>query len=346
MGTRPEIIKLHPVIKELKSEFEVVTVFTGQHKDLGTQMLKEFKIKPDYTLDVMSESNSLSMVAANLHEQLDTVLNKEKPDLVVVQGDTTTAFIGAIEAFYHKIPVSHVEAGLRSHDWYNPFPEEMHRKLIDQISTHNFAPTAQAADNLKRENLESVVTGNTGIDTLLQTARRIKPSKKWQVLVTLHRRESFGAPLERMLYGIKEFLAENPKFEVVLPVHPNPNVEKTVRNALGKHSRVKIVKPFGYKQMVKEMKDSYFIMTDSGGIQEEAPSLKRPVLVLRDTTERPEGVEVGVARVVGTGAEDITYEASRIAQSPLEYSLMIGDNPYGDGTASKKITSYLKEALS
>src|SRR3990167_5246133 len=286
-GTRPEIIKLYPVIKSLKPHFHVVTIFTGQHRDLGRQMLKTFSIKPNYDLDVMLADQSLSLLTASLHEGLDKVLSKERPDLVVVQGDTTSALVGAMEAFYHKIPVAHVEAGLRTNDMYSPFPEEINRRLISQIATYNFPPTENAAKRLKQEIPGSYIltTGNTGIDTLLEFAKKIKTNKRWMVLVTLHRRESFGITLKSMLYAIQEFISEFKQFEIVFPVHPNPYVEKTVKEILGNQPRVQLIEPVDYLEMIKLMKQCHFIITDSGGIQEEAPSLHKPVLVLREVTE-------------------------------------------------------------
>ncbi|MEK7111778.1 MAG: UDP-N-acetylglucosamine 2-epimerase (non-hydrolyzing), partial [Patescibacteria group bacterium] len=346
-GTRPEIVKLYPVIKSLKPHFEVVIVFTGQHTDLGRQMLKMFKIKPDYDLDVMIADQSLSLLTASLHEELDKVLEKEKPDLVMVQGDTTSALVGAIEAFYHKIPVAHVEAGLRTNDMYSPYPEEINRRLISQIATYNFPPTKNAEERLKQEVPGSYIltTGNTGIDTLLEFAKKSKESKRWMVLVTLHRRESFGPTLKGMLYALYDFIKEFPKFEIVFPVHPNPQVYKTVHDILGNHPRIHLIKPVDYLEMIKLMKQCYFIITDSGGIQEEAPSLKKPVLVLREVTERMEGIEAGVSRLVGTNSHDIYHSACELVSNPLSYSLMQGKNPYGDGKASERIAEYLQQAL-
>lgn len=348
MGTRPEIIKLYPVIKSLKPHFEVVTIFTGQHTDLGRQMLKMFKIKSDYDLDVMLADQSLSILTVSLHEELDKILTKEKPDLVVVQGDTTSALVGAIEAFYHKIPIAHVEAGLRTNDMYSPFPEEINRRLISQIATYNFPPTKSAEEKLKQEVPGSYIltTGNTGIDTLLEFSKKIEVEKRWMVLVTLHRRESFGSTLKGMLEAIHDFIQEFPNFEIIFPVHPNPYVDKTVKEILGNHPRIHLIKPVNYLEMIKLMKQCHFIMTDSGGIQEEAPSLHKPVLVLREVTERMEGIEAGVSSLVGTSSHDIYHSACELVRNPLAYSLMQGKNPYGDGKASQRITDYLIGALS
>lgn len=346
-GTRPEIIKLYPVMKALKKNFKVVSVFTGQQRDLGRQMLKEFRIKPDYDLNVMTEGQSLSLLTARLHEEIALVLSKENPNLVIVQGDTATALVGAIEGYFHKIPVAHVEAGLRTDDVYNPFPEEMNRRIISQIATYNFTPTDTASERLRRDNLSGYLlqVGQTGIDTLLQVAKNIKAATKRQVLVTIHRRESFGAPLKRILLGIRDFLDETPGFNVLLPVHPNPNVKDTVKEILGKHPQVKLVDPLPYRQMIKEMKKSYFIMTDSGGIQEEAPALRKPVMVLRETTERPEGVDAKVALLVGTDTFDIAEIAHELATDTYLYESLQGDNPYGDGKASERIAEYLQHNL-
>ena len=347
-GTRPETIKLYPVIKALKRDFHVVTIFTGQHRDLGRQMLKTFSIKPNYDLDVMMINQSLSALTAILHEELDKVLEKEKPDLVIVQGDTTSALIGATEAFYHKIPVAHVEAGLRSNDIYSPFPEEINRRLISQIATYNFAPTKKAEARLREEVPGSYIltTGNTGIDTLLEFSKKIKAAKGWMVLVTLHRRESFGITLKEMLKAIYDFILEFPRFEIVFPVHPNPYVEKTVKEVLGNHPRIHLIEPVDYLEMVRLMKLSHFIITDSGGIQEEAPSLNKPVLVLREVTERMEGVEAGTSILVGTDSYNIYHAASELVSNLLLYESMVHrKNPYGDGKASIRIAEYLKGVL-
>lgn len=347
-GTRPEIVKLYPVIKYLKKKFEVVTIFTGQHRDLGRQMLKAFNIKPDYDLDVMLIDQSLSILTALLHENLDEILSKEKPDLIVVQGDTTTALVGALEAYYHKIPVAHIEAGLRTTDLYSPFPEEVNRRLISQIALYNFTPTIQAQERLNYENVSGYIynTGNTGIDTLLEFAKKDKSTKRKMVLVTLHRRESFGTTFKGMLLAIKDFLNTFKSYEVVFPVHPNPNVSKVVKEILGKHPKVELIEAVDYKKMISLMKQCAFIVTDSGGLQEEAPSLKKPVLVLREVTERMEGVMLGVAQLVGTNSHDIYHAMCNLASDyGLYHSMITKYNPYGDGKASKRICDYLQRDL-
>ncbi len=345
MGTRPEVIKLYPIIEELKKrKVKTCIVFTGQHHELAQDIIDTFKIKLDYSLSVMISNQPLSTLSERLHGSLRNVLVDEKPELVIVQGDTSSAFIGALEAFYHQIPVAHIEAGLRSYDNYNPFPEEVNRRMISQIATYNFAPTTTAIKNLEAEKIwgQILLTGNTGIDTLLNISAKIKTEQKNQVLVTLHRRENLGKPLQDILKGIKIFLDKFPTWKVIFPVHPNPLVKDVVHKILGNNHQVILSNPLGYKSMVTLMKESSFILTDSGGIQEEAPSLNRPVLVARQTTERPEGVVVGAALLVGTDTDVIANNLCELAKKEKLYESMINkQNPYGDGHASEKIVNFL-----
>lgn len=344
-GTRPEVLKLYPIIEELKArKIQSCLVFTGQHHELAQDMIDTFKIKIDYSLNIMMPIQSLSTLSELLHKALNQVLVDEAPDLILVQGDTSTAFIGALEAYYHRIPVVHIEAGLRTEDLYQPFPEEGNRRMISQIAQYNFAPTEEAAENLRKNSVpgEIVVTGNTGIDTLLNVSKDIEVEQKNQVLVTLHRRESLGKPLQNILKGIRMFLDKCPDWNIVFPVHPNPLVKEVVHKILGKKHQVILREPVNYKTMVFLMKESAFILTDSGGIQEEAPSLNRPVLVAREKTERPEGIKSGVAIVVGTNTDTIATNMMELAKRDSLYNSMINKvNPYGDGHAAKKIISYL-----
>lgn len=342
-GTRPEVIKLYPVIQALGKD--VVTVFTGQHLELANQAMTDLKIQPRWVLGLMEKGQTLTKLMTKLHENLERVYQIEKPDLVIVQGDTTTALVGALQAYYQHIPVAHVEAGLRSGDIYSPFPEEGNRKIISHISTYHFAPTEIAKNNLLWENIkENVhVVGNTGIDTLVEIAKDTISIPKSQVLITLHRRESFGKPIKSILLGILGFLEDNPDWEVVFPVHLNPNVRDIVFATLGNHPRIKLLPPLSYKKMVQTMMDSAFIITDSGGIQEEAPSLNRPVLVARDRTDRPESIDIGAAELVGTSGQTIRDHANHLAKFDGIYQSMINKkNPYGDGHAGERIVEILK----
>lgn len=344
-GTRPEIIKLYPVIKELKKHnIKLCVIFTGQHMQLGEQMLSALHVQADYRLQVMTKNQTLSKITSRLYDSLEKILLKEKPELIIIQGDTATALVGATIAYYHKIPTAHVEAGLRTGNLYQPFPEEGNRRMIDQISKYNFTPTQIAADNLKKENVlgEILVTGNTGIDTLLEVAAKMEVKQKKQILITLHRRENLGAPLRNILKGIDLFTQECPDWEILFSVHPSPNVHNVIFNKLRRNKSVRLVGPFDYIKMVQTMKESAFILTDSGGIQEEASSLNKPVLVARETTERPEGINMGVALLVGTNAQVISKAMIKITKNQEVYRSMIGKkNPYGDGKAAKRIVSHL-----
>lgn len=347
LGTRPEVIKLYPVIKELKRFYSVIVVNTGQQRQLVQQALATFNLRPDRDLNVMEDNQSLERLTTNLHTKVGEALMNIQPDLVVVQGDTTTAFVGALEAFYHQIPVAHVEAGLRTNDVYSPFPEEINRRLISQVTTYHFVPTVSALDNLKDCLGEKVITGNTGIDTLLEFAEaEDERIDKRQVLVTVHRRESFGEPLLRILDAIKQLSRDFPHIKFSLPLHPNPNVYQVVLGSLGGQPNISFTQALEYPQMVRAMKSSYLILTDSGGIQEEAPSLGIPVVVLRDKTERPEGVEAGVLKVVGTQTDSIVKSVSELLGNSEAYTAMTGiPNPFGDGKASERISKFLRGRL-
>jgi UDP-N-acetylglucosamine 2-epimerase (non-hydrolysing) len=361
MGTRPEAVKLAPVIAALRarpSSFTCLTVATAQHRELLDQVLAAFAIHPDVDLDIMSLGQPLSRVAALVLERLDPVLVRERPDWVLVQGDTTTVMAAALAAFHRGARVGHVEAGLRTGDRRNPFPEEINRRVADVVADLHFAPTEGARQALLREGVQPwrvSVTGNTVIDALLAVAAQPAPpppealAAVWNtdrrlVLVTAHRRESFGAPLQDMLLAVRD-LAEGFRADttMVYPVHPNPNVSGPAREVLGASPNVVLLPPLGYAEFVHLMRRSTLILTDSGGVQEEAPSLGKPVLVMRAVTERPEGVAAGTALVVGTERGHIVGAAARLLTDPAAYGRMAGAvNPYGDGMAAARIVDLIQ----
>ncbi len=358
LGTRPEAIKLCPLILglgRLSSRYQVRVCVTAQHRHMLDQVLSIFGVKPDHDLDLMSPGQTLLASTSRILAGLEPVLDLEKPDMAVVQGDTTTTFCGSLAAFYKRIPVAHVEAGLRTGDLQQPFPEELNRRLASRMTTLHFAPTSSAAENLRREGIppdQIEVTGNTGIDALLYVEREFIDQKdtrdswlvtgKKQILVTAHRRESFGPGLHAICLALKQ-LAERDDVHIIFPVHPNPNVQGPVRRHLGAHPRVTLIDALDYVEFVGLMSRSYLLLTDSGGIQEEAPSLGKPVLVLRETTERPEAVLAGTAKLVGTDVDRIVGEASRLLDSENAYAGMTRrHNPYGDGHACERIENRLR----
>lgn len=343
-GTRPEVIKLYPLIKSLGKYASFRTVFTGQHAELTNQILLDLKIQPNYRLEIMKKGQSLTELTSKLHEQLNEIYKKEKPDLVIVQGDTTTALVGALEAYYNHIPVAHVEAGVRSHNIYAPFPEEVNRRIISSFASYHFCPTEDEKSNLEKENIikNVFVTGNTGIDTLLEISNKTISTSKCQVLTTLHRRESFGKPIQSILDGLDKLLKSNPEWKMVIPVHLNPGVKDVIYNKFGKNPQVKLLQPLSYTQMVKLMMESAFIITDSGGIQEEAPSLNKPVLVARNETDRPQTILNHSALLVGTDGEKIFELGNRLINDRKFYESFINkNNPYGDGHAGERIIANL-----
>lgn len=359
-GTRPEAIKLCPVVRTFRatyaSEFETRVCVTAQHREMLDQVLDLFEIQPEYDLNAMQEGQTLTSATSLILSKLESVLNSDKPDLVVVQGDTVSTFCGALAAFYAGVPVAHVEAGLRTGDLRQPFPEEMNRVVVSQLSTFHFAATSWAASNLRSEGVPSdriAITGNTGIDAVLQIVERLErdelPGAKWLqvpdnqklIVVTAHRRESFGDGLERICKAIRT-IADMPDVQILYPVHPNPKVTEPVYRLLGGHPRIKLTSPLDYVSFVDVMRRAYLILTDSGGIQEEAPSLGKPVLVLRETTERPEAVRAGTATLVGTRVDDIVTNTVRLILNSTEYQRRCRiHNPYGDGTASARIAEFL-----
>jgi len=355
-GTRPEAIKMAPVILELEKRqgVRVIKVSTSQHREMLDQVLEFFEIKPDYDLNIMKSNQSLFELTANLIKGVESVLENFAPDLIFVQGDTTTAFVGALAGFYKEIKIAHIEAGLRSHNKYSPFPEEINRVLVGRLADYHFVPTERARQNLFKEGIDKNiwVVGNTVIDALFWGLRIIKEhgeeeyyqyfdsvdfSKKI-ILVTGHRRESFGKPFKNICFALKEIADSFEDVEIVYPVHLNPNVRKPVNEILKGHFRIHLIEPLKYPHLIWLMSKSYLVLTDSGGIQEEAPSLGKPVLVMRDVTERIEGIEAGTAKLVGTDREKIVFETAKLLENSEEYNKMAkAINPYGDGTASKKI---------
>ncbi|WNO51489.1 UDP-N-acetylglucosamine 2-epimerase (non-hydrolyzing) [Lacticaseibacillus paracasei] len=351
-GTRPEAIKMAPVVLSLKNrsdEFEEVTVVTGQHREMLDQVLSIFHIEPSYDLNIMKSRQTLADITSNVILKLGQIIAKEKPDIVLVHGDTTTTFAASISAFYQQTKLGHVEAGLRTWNKYSPYPEEMNRQLTDVLSDLYFAPTNQSQANLLKENhpeSQIFVTGNTAIDALDQTVRddyhhevldMIDPNKK-MILVTMHRRENQGDLMRRVFKVMREVVESHPDIEIIYPVHLNPVVQEAADAILGHHKRIHLIDPLDVVDFHNLAARSYFIMTDSGGVQEEAPSLGKPVLVLRDTTERPEGVEAGTLKLVGTDPTMVKTAMLQLLDDPTEYRRMAeAKNPYGDGHASRRI---------
>ncbi len=360
-GTRPEAIKLAPLIKEFKrrDEYNTLVCVTAQHRQMLDQVLSFFEITPDYDLDIMMPDQTLFDVTANALKKLEVVLNDCKANCVFVQGDTTTAFVGALAAYYKKIKVAHIEAGLRSHDKYSPFPEEMNRTLAGHIADLHFTPTAQAKEHLKNENISTNVfnVGNTVIDALFLGLEQVHKQKsefdfsflranKKMVLITGHRRESFGKPFEDICSAIGTLAIKYPDVDFLYPVHLNPNVQEPVKRLLANQSNIHLIEPLDYPQFIQMIERSHIVLTDSGGLQEEAPSLGKPVLVMREVTERMEGVTAGTAKLVGTNKNLIVAELSKLLDDNSAYEKMAkAVNPYGDGTACKQIADIITNLI-
>ena len=363
-GTRPEAIKLFPIVKRLRVEktADVTICVSGQHRELLDQVLKLTEIIPDIDLDVMQPDHSLDQLSARLLTEVGAALDRTTPNWVIVQGDTTTAMVGALAAYYRRIPVAHVEAGLRTGDKYAPWPEEVNRKIITSIADQHFAPTTLAAEVLEREAIPSDrihVTGNTAIDALLHikalvdsnpelantcSKLRQRQADRRIILVTTHRRENFGTGIASIAEALLEILKRS-DVAIILPIHLNPNVREVLRSRLAGHPQAEIIEPQDYAEFVALLSLAEIVLTDSGGIQEEAPSLGKPVLVMRDTTERPEGVIAGTARLVGTDPARIVEETFRLLDEPEHYSTMSrAHNPFGDGYASDRIVKVLLDA--
>jgi len=350
-GTRPEAIKMAPLVKELgeRDEIESIVCVTAQHREMLDQVLKQFDIKPDYDLDIMKQGQTLADVTTRALNGLETVIKEINPDIVLVHGDTTTTFAGALAAFYNQTDIGHVEAGLRTNDKYSPFPEEMNRQMVDCMSDMFFAPTQLSKENLLKENISEdkiFITGNTAIDAILLTTMDDNYHHEildWVgedrlILLTAHRRENLGDPMRSIFKAVKRIVDEFSDIKVVYPIHMNPLVRETANEILGDETRIKLIEPLEVFDFHNFQNKSYIILTDSGGIQEEAPSLGKPVLVLRDTTERPEGIAAGTLKLVGTDEEIIYEETKKLLIDMDHYSKMSkASNPYGDGTASKQI---------
>ena len=357
-GTRPEAIKMCPLVNELKSrpELETVVCVTGQHREMLDQVLEVFKVPPDYDLSIMKDRQTLFDITTAILDKIKSVLEKEKPDVVLVHGDTTTTFVTALAAFYMQIPVGHVEAGLRTYNIYSPYPEEFNREAVSIISRYNFAPTDLSRQNLISEGKDPstvYVTGNTAIDALKTTVREeyTHPQLEWAkgsrlILITAHRRENLGEPMKSMFRAIRRVMDEHPDVKAIYPIHMNPVVRETADAVLGDDDRIHIIEPLDVFDFHNFISRSYMILTDSGGIQEEAPSLGKPVLVMRDTTERPEGIEAGTLKLVGTDEKVIYDNFTLLLEDKEEYSKMSNAaNPYGDGFASKRIADILCASL-
>ena len=354
-GTRPEAVKICPLIRELRTRSGIRTVVcvTGQHREMLDQVLHTFRVKPDYDLNVMKSQQTLFDVTAAILERLRPVLEKEQPDVVLVHGDVTTTFAAALCCFYLRIPVGHVEAGLRTHDIYSPYPEEFNRQAVSIVSRYNFAPTARAAENLRREGRDPgtiFITGNTAIDAMRHTVRPdyTHPELDWVgenklIFITAHRRENLGKPMHSMFRAIRRVLEEHPDCRAVYPIHMNPAVRQAAREELGDCSRIRIIEPLDVLDCHNFEARCFLCLTDSGGIQEECPSYGKPVLVMRDTTERPEGVEAGTLRLVGTDEENIYRNFRELLEDPAAYERMShACNPFGDGYASRRIADVLE----
>lgn len=365
-GTRPEAVKMAPVIHKLsENKIKTVVCATGQHRHMLDQIMEQFNIKPEYDLNIMSSNQTLFDISSRVLLDIKKILEKEKPDLVLVQGDTTTSFIGALAAFYFKISIGHIEAGLRTYDKYNPFPEEKNRHLISVLSDYHFVPTENAKNNLLKENTNSSniwVTGNTVVDALLYISEKLQNKgdeyseyfkdefnfdindKRKYILITGHRRESFGKGFEDICLAVKKIAEMYPDLKIIYPVHLNPNVQKPVYKILNNQQNVYLIHPLDYAPFVFLLKNAYFILTDSGGIQEEAPTFQKPVLVMRKTTERPEGIEAGTAMLVGNTKERIIDSVNKLLLDNKMYKKMCSSkNPYGDGKASERIVEIIKQ---
>lgn len=357
-GTRPEAIKMAPLVKEFEKQpdvFKSVVCVTAQHRQMLDQVLKLFEIKPDFDLNIMKPNQDLWKVTAEVLLLMKDVIEESKPDIVLVHGDTTTSMAAALSAFYARVPVGHVEAGLRTFNKFYPFPEEINRVFADAVSSYHFAPTDTSVDNLKKSAISHehiYKTGNTVIDALLHTVENNKADLSYiglnpelkTILLTSHRRENFGEPIRNICRAVIELVEKNKDIQVVYPVHLNPNIQEPVHELLGGKERIHLIEPMDYAPFCTLMKDSYLIMTDSGGVQEEAPSLGKPVLVLRTTTERPEAVQYGTVKLAGTDTQNIVNEVQTLLDNEEEYKKMSAAvNPYGDGLASRRIADIIKK---
>lgn len=357
-GTRPEAIKMAPLVKELQSreELDAKVLVTAQHREMLDSVLELFDITPDFDLNIMKHGQTIADITTRVLHGVGEIFEQERPDLVLVHGDTTTTFAAALASFYQKIAVGHVEAGLRTGNIYSPYPEEMNRKLTGSLSTYHFSPTVMNVENLLRENISKeniVITGNTVIDALLSVTDKpyrfdidelneIDETKQKLLLLTCHRRENWGEPMKQIFEAINELTEKNPDVVVVFPMHKNPSIRELARTYFGTNSSVRLIEPLDYEPFANLMKKSHLILTDSGGIQEEAPALGKPILVLRTETERPEAVKAGTVKIAGIEKEKIVQLADELLNSQKAYDEMAqAANPYGDGTASKQIADFI-----
>ena len=357
-GTRPEAIKMAPLVKELQSreELDAKVLVTAQHREMLDSVLELFDITPDFDLNIMKHGQTITDITTRVLHGVGEIFEQERPDLVLVHGDTTTTFAAALASFYQKIAVGHVEAGLRTGNIYSPYPEEMNRKLTGSLATYHFSPTVMNVENLLRENISTeniVITGNTVIDALLSVTDKpyrfeidelneIDETKQKLLLLTCHRRENWGEPMKQIFEAINELTKKNPNVVVVFPMHKNPSIRELARTYFGTNSSVRLIEPLDYEPFANLMKKSHLILTDSGGIQEEAPALGKPVLVLRTETERPEAVKAGTVKIAGIEKEKIVQLADELLNSQKAYDEMAqAANPYGDGTASKQIADFI-----
>lgn len=353
-GTRPEAIKMCPLVLELKkhSDIETIVCLTGQHKEMLNQVMEAFDVEADYNLSIMKNGQTLSMITSEVIHGMDKILLDENPDVVLVHGDTTTSFAAGLVAFYHNIPVGHVEAGLRTYDIYAPYPEEFNRQAVDIFAKFYFVPTELSKQNLLREGKfeeDIYVTGNTVIDALHTTINEEYENEclEWAkdskiILVTAHRRENIGLPMENMFKAIYQIVENNPDVKIIYPIHKNPKVREIANKYLSNHERIRLIEPLDVLDFHNFIKKSYLILTDSGGVQEEAPALGKPVLVMRDTTERPEGIKAGTLKLVGTNTNSIYNATQELLNDVNMYNRMsMASNPYGDGHASERIVQHL-----
>lgn len=357
-GTRPEAIKMAPLIKKMEEceQIESVVCITAQHREMLDTVLELFKIDSNYDLNIMKHGQSITDITVRVLKGMEDILTRERPDIVLVHGDTSTTFVGALAAFYQKIRVGHVEAGLRSGNIYSPYPEEMNRILTTNLASIHFAPTKGNYDNLIKEGIEPgkiFITGNTVIDALLSVVKenytfennilnKMDYKNKKIIVMTCHRRENWGGPMEDIFMAVKGIVEENDNIEVIFPVHLNPSIHKLAKYIMGEHSNIHLIKPLEYEEFANLLNKAYLVLTDSGGIQEEAPALGKPILVMREETERPEAVEAGTVKIIGTEKENIKKEVNVLLNDSDEYNKMANStNPYGDGTASEKIVDFL-----
>ena len=361
-GTRPEAIKMAPLIKKMEEceQIESVVCITAQHREMLDTVLELFKIDSNYDLNILKHGQSITDITVRVLKGMEDILTRERPDIVLVHGDTSTTFVGALAAFYQKIRVGHVEAGLRSGNIYSPYPEEMNRILTTNLASIHFAPTKGNYDNLIKEGIEPgkiFITGNTVIDALLSVVKenytfennilnKMDYKNKKIIVMTCHRRENWGGPMEDIFMAVKGIVEENDNIEVIFPVHLNPSIHKLAKYIMGEHSNIHLIKPLEYEEFANLLNKAYLVLTDSGGIQEEAPALGKPILVMREETERPEAVEAGTVKIIGTEKENIKKEVNVLLNDSDEYNKMANStNPYGDGTASEKIVDFLLSYL-